>query len=68
MAKNNLGATSAGEVECNEKPRVADEGVGTAFPRRPMPNHISKPEQDLVGAIAEPVLGLDAEGTITLMR
>ena len=32
MAKNNLSATSAGEVEFNEKPPVADESVGKAFP------------------------------------
>jgi hypothetical protein len=29
---------------------------------------MSKEEQDLLDAIAEPVLSLDAEGTITLMR
>ena len=33
-----------------------------------MPNNMSKEEQDLLDAIAEPVLGLDAEGTITVMR
>ena len=62
MPKHNLAATPAGEVEFNEKPPATDESVGTAFPET---SDAEQHEHRRAGpyGIAEPVLGVDAEGT-----